>query len=81
MRVPKIVIAFVFKGLIERGVMRITNRLALLMKMHHILIKQIVGVRSIPLRTTDRQLFCCCHKAQNSESWREPLVRAGFWDE
>ena len=42
MRVPKITIALVLKSLIERGVMRITNRLALLMKMYHILIKQIV---------------------------------------
>ena len=42
MRVPQIAIAFVLKSLIERWVMPITNRLALLMKMHHILIKQIV---------------------------------------
>ena len=48
MGVPKIIVTFLFKGLVKAGVMRITNRLALLMKIHNILIKQIVGCEVKP---------------------------------
>ena len=42
MGVPKIIVTFLFVRLVKAGIMHITNRLALLMKMHNILIKKKV---------------------------------------